>query len=44
MQNVRSKRDAWVPCSAPQAGSICESKPTHTASGQVSGSQLKIVQ
>jgi len=44
MQNVRSKRAAWMPWEAPQAGSSCESKPTHTASGQVSGSQLKIVQ
>lgn len=44
MQKVRSKRDAWFAWVPPHAGSICESKPTHTASGQVSGSQLKIVQ
>ncbi len=44
MQKVRSKRGERPSSAAPQAGSSCELKPTHTASGQVSGSQLKMVQ
>jgi hypothetical protein len=44
MQKVRWKRAGRTSSTALQAGSTWVSKPTHAESGQVSGSQLKMVQ